>query len=317
MSLTTAEATGLRVAPLVLGTNVFGWTADEAQSHQILDAFTAAGGNFIDTADSYSFWVEGNTGGESETIIGTWLAKRTVREEVLIASKVSYHPELFGLAPATIRQGIDGTLRRLGLEYVDVYYAHFDDPETPLEQTIATFSELVDEGKIRAIGVSNYSAERLTEWMEITKSGGYHIPVALEPQYNLMERGIEERLLPLAREHRLEVFPYYSLAHGFLTGKYRPGVSVDSARADDATRYLDGRGKRVLEALGAIAADRRLPYAPIALAWLRSQPGITAPIASGRTVEQLEPLLETIDLVLNDDELSLLTAASQNLGMES
>lgn len=303
---------GTKVSPLVLGTNVFGWTADEHTSHQILDRYVSGGGNFIDTADSYSFWANGNTGGESETIIGSWLARRTDREELLIASKVSHHPELSGMAPATIAKAIDGSLTRLGLDQLDLYYAHFDDADTPLVESIAAMSALVDQGKIRAIGISNYSAQRIAEWLEITEREGFHLPVSIEPQYNLMERTIEADILPLAQKHGLAVYPYYSLAHGFLTGKYRPGNLPEGERTADASQYLTDRGLRVLDALEKISVERGIQYSAVALAWLRAQPGITAPIASARTPQQLEPLLETMHLVLKENELQLLSAASHS-----
>ncbi|MGP9727685.1 aldo/keto reductase [Glutamicibacter sp. 287] len=307
--LTTAA--GAQSSPLVLGTNVFGWTADERTSHRILDGYVQAGGNFIDTADSYSFWASGNTGGESERIIGSWLRGRADRDELLIASKVSHHPDLSGLAPQTIRTAVDGSLQRLGVDYLDVYYAHFDDPDTKLEESIASFSALVDAGKIRAIGISNYSAPRIEQWLEITKREGFHAPVAIEPLYNLMERGIERDILPLACRNEMELYPYYSLAHGFLSGKYRTGANQDSARASDAAQYATAQGERVLQALEQIASARGTQLSSIALAWLRTQPGVTAPIASARTMGQLEPLLETMHLELDDEGNSLLAEASE------
>lgn len=306
---------GAQSSPLVLGTNVFGWTADEEISHRILDRYVQTGGNFIDTADSYSFWASGNTGGESERIIGSWLRGRTDRDELLIASKVSHHPDLSGLAPQTIRTAVDGSLQRLGVDYLDVYYAHFDDPDTELEESIASFSALVDAGKIRAIGISNYSAPRIEQWLEITRREGFHAPVAIEPLYNLMERGIEADILPLARRNELELFPYYSLAHGFLSGKYRAGATPDSARASDAAQYATAQGERVLQALEQVASARGTQLSSIALAWLRTQPGVTAPIASARTLGQLEPLLETMHLELDDAESSLLAEASEPIAV--
>ncbi len=306
---------GAQSSPLVLGTNVFGWTADEEISHWILDRYVQTGGNFIDTADSYSFWASGNTGGESERIIGSWLRGRTDRDELLIASKVSHHPDLSGLAPQTIRTAVDGSLQRLGVDYLDIYYAHFDDPDTELEESIASFSALVDAGKIRAIGISNYSAPRIEQWLEITKREGFHAPVAIEPLYNLMERGIEADILPLARRNELALFPYYSLAHGFLSGKYRAGANQDSARASDAAQYATAQGERVLQTLEQIATARGTQLSSIALAWLRTQPGVTAPIASARTLGQLEPLLKTMHLELDDEESSRLAEASEPIAV--
>lgn len=306
---------GAQSSPLVLGTNVFGWTADEEISHWILDRYVQTGGNFIDTADSYSFWASGNTGGESERIIGSWLRGRTDRDELLIASKVSHHPDLSGLAPQTIRTAVDGSLQRLGVDYLDIYYAHFDDTDTELEESIASFSALVDAGKIRAIGISNYSAPRIEQWLEITKREGFHAPVAIEPLYNLMERGIEADILPLARRNELALFPYYSLAHGFLSGKYRAGANQDSARASDAAQYATAQGERVLQTLEQIATARGTQLSSIALAWLRTQPGVTAPIASARTLGQLEPLLKTMHLELDDEESSRLAEASEPIAV--
>lgn len=311
MSSQLAVSQQIKVAPLVLGTNVFGWTADVEVSHRILDGYVEMGGNFIDTADSYSFWAEGNSGGEAETIIGSWLAQRDDRDKILVASKVSHHPQLSGMAPATINAAIDGSLTRLGLDYLDIYYAHFDDPSTPLVESIEAMSGLVDQGKIRSIGISNYSPERIAQWLEISEREGFPLPVALEPHYNLMERDVEASLLPLAQKHSLDVFPYYSLAHGFLTGKYRGTAEVDSVRAADAGRYLTARGENVLDALAQVSADRACPFAPIALAWLRAKPGITAPIASARTVAQLMPLVANMHLTLTEAEVQLLDEASQ------
>ncbi|MDQ0092260.1 aldo/keto reductase [Paeniglutamicibacter psychrophenolicus] len=311
MSSRLAVSQQIKVSPLVLGTNVFGWTADADVSHKILDEYVDGGGNFIDTADSYSFWAEGNSGGEAETIIGSWLARRDDRDELLVASKVSHHPQLSGMAPATINAAIDGSLARLGLDHLDIYYAHFDDSSTPLAESIEAMSGLVDSGKIRSIGISNYSPERITQWLEISEREGFHLPVALEPHYNLMERGIEDSLLPLAQEHSLDVFPYYSLAHGFLTGKYRGNAEVDSVRAADAGQYLTPRGERVLAALVQVSEGRACTFAPIALAWLRAKTGVTAPIASARTVAQLQPLVANMHLALTECELQLLDEASQ------
>lgn len=311
MNYRLTTASGKHSSPLVLGTNVFGWTADERTSHQILDHYVGFGGNFIDTSDSYSFWASGNAGGESEEIIGSWLHARTDRDEMLIASKVSHHPDLSGLSPATIRAAVDGSLHRLGVDHLDIYYAHFDDEDTELVESIAAFSALVDAGKIRTIGISNYSAPRIEQWLEITQREGFHAPVAIEPLYNLMERGIEADILPLARQHELELFPYYSLAHGFLSGKYRAGANQDSARAEDAAQYFTAQGERVLHVLERIAAARGVQLSAVALAWLRTQPGVTAPIASARTLEQLEPLLETMHLRLDSDENRQLSEASE------
>lgn len=286
----------LEIAPLALGGNVFGWTADREESFAVLDAFVAGGGNFIDTADGYSHWVPGHTGGESETILGEWLASRGTRDRVVLATKVSTHPSFSGLAAANVHAAADASLARLGTDAIDLYYAHFDDEETPLEETVAAFSELVDAGKVRAIGVSNYSAQRVAEWVRIARENGLHMPVALQPHYNLVERDFETNgLRAVAADEGLAVFPYFSLAKGFLAGKYRDAADAvapgASARAAGAIAYLDDRGRAVLAALDAIAADRGVQPATVALAWLRQQPTVAAPIASARTDLQLDGLL--------------------------
>lgn len=306
-------APGMDVSPLSLGTNVFGWTADIKASHAILDAYVAGGGNFLDTADSYSFWAEGNSGGESETIIGQWLARRSDLDDLVLATKVSHHPELKGMAPSTIRTAIDGSLTRLGVDSVDIYYAHFDDAETPLAESIEAMSALVDQGKIRFIGISNYSAERVEEWLRITEQEGFHAPVALEPKYNLMERGIEEDLLPLALTHSLAVMPYYSLAHGFLTGKYAGTGPAEGARISEAAKYLTPQGLRILRTLTGIAARHEVQPATVALAWLAAQAGVVAPIASARTTGQLPALLASMDLVLTAADIVELEESSRPL----
>lgn len=309
------SATPLAFAPLALGGNVFGWTADRDGSFAVLDAFLAGGGDFIDTADGYAHWVPGNTGGESERIIGEWLASRGTRDRVVIATKVATHPEFRGLRPANVRAAAEASLARLGTDRIDLYYAHRDDPETPLEEVVAVFSELVDAGKIRAIGLSNYTAERTAEWLRIAQATGAHAPVALQPHYNLVERDFETNgLREVAQSAGLAVFPYYSLAKGFLAGKYRaagdasgPGASV---RAEGAAAYLDDRGRAVLAALDAVAADRGAEVATVALAWLRQQPTVAAPIASARNTTQLPALLAALTLELTHSELEALTSAS-------
>ncbi|MEV8338657.1 aldo/keto reductase [Leucobacter sp. NPDC077196] len=305
----------LDIAPLALGGNVFGWTADRAASFDVLDAFVAGGGDFIDTADGYSAWAPGNSGGESETIIGEWLAERGNRDSVVLATKVSTHPDFSGLAPANVRAAADASLQRLQTDRIDLYYAHFDDAETPLEQTVAAFSELVDAGKVRAIGVSNYTAERVAEWFRIARDGGYHLPVALQPHYNLVERDFETNgLRAVAEDERLSVFPYFSLAKGFLAGKYRDADDATatgaSPRAGEAAKYLDDRGRAVLAALDAAADAHDVPVAAVSLAWLRQQPTVAAPIASARNLEQLPALLASLTLDLSADEVASITAAS-------
>lgn len=304
---------GIEVFPLSLGGNVFGWTSGRQTSFDVLDGYVAAGGNFIDTADSYSAWVPGNRGGESETIIGEWLSRRSgSRDDVVIATKVSRHPEFTGLEPSNVRAAARASLERLQTDRIDLYYAHFDDDSVALEDIARVFSDLVDEGVVRAIGVSNFSAERVSDWLRLAEQEGLHAPVALQPHYNLVERGIEADLLPLAREAGLAVVPYYALASGFLTGKYRDGSTSDSPRASGATAYLDDRGRRVLAALDAAARAHEVEVATVALAWLRSQPGVVAPIASARVMEQLPALVASASLELAPEELSSLDAASRS-----
>ncbi|MDP9889056.1 aldo/keto reductase [Pseudarthrobacter enclensis] len=304
-------APGIAVSPLALGTNVFGWTADTETSHAVLDGYVNGGGNFLDTADSYSFWAEGNSGGESETIIGKWLAGRSDRDDLVIATKVSHHPQFAGLAPETIRAAVDASLTRLDIDVIDIYYAHFDDPSTPLVESIAAMSELVDQGKVRCIGISNYTAERIEDWLKITADESFHAPMVIEPQYNLVERGIEADILPLARTHGLAVVPYYSLAHGFLTGKYTGEEDIESPRASDAQKYLTPQGRKVIDAVRAVAGEHATEPASVALAWLAAQEGVAAPIASARTTDQLSTLLDSLHLQLSDKELQLLDEASQ------
>jgi aryl-alcohol dehydrogenase-like predicted oxidoreductase len=307
---TTLGSSDLSVFPLSLGGNVFGWTADQATSFAVLDAYVAGGGNFIDTADVYSAWVEGNAGGESETIIGAWIAQRGRSDDLVIATKVSQHPEFSGLSADNIAAAARASIERLNVESIDLYYAHFDSADVPLAETVEAFSKLVDAGLIRAIGVSNFSVDRIQEWLDIAEQGGFHKPVVLQPQYNLVERGIEADVLPLAVAQNLSVVPYYALASGFLTGKYRDGSENDSPRAGSAAAYLDDRGRAVLAALDEAAAAHGVEVATVALAWLRSQPGVAAPIASARVVEQLPALLASATLELTPAELASLTAAS-------
>ncbi|WP_062531139.1 aldo/keto reductase [Demequina rhizosphaerae] len=309
----TATALGtldLSRASLALGGNVFGWTAGRDASYAILDAFVGGGGVMIDTADVYSAWAEGNRGGESETVIGEWLASRGRRDGVVVATKVSQHPEYPGLSAENIAAAARASLARLQTDRIDLYYAHFDDAGTPLEETAAEFSRLVDQGLVREIGISNYSADRIDEWFAIAEREGLHRPVALQPHYNLMERGFEGELRAAAERHGLGVLPYWALAKGFLTGKYRDGATVDSQRAAQAGEYLDDRGRRVLAALDAAAEANDVPVAAVALAWLRDQPTVAAPIASARTLEQLEPLLAAMTLELTADEIAALSEAS-------
>ncbi|MGW0967719.1 aldo/keto reductase [Streptomyces sp. NPDC002516] len=311
-SLRKLGASDLEVFPLSLGGNVFGWTADETRSFAVLDAYAAAGGNFLDTADSYSAWVEGNEGGESETIIGKWLKTRGNREDIVVATKVSQHPAYPGLSGANIKAAADASLRRLGTDHIDLYYTHFDKTEVPVEEIIGALDDLVKAGKVRNIAASNISPERLRESLEFSDREGLARYVALQPHYNLVSRDTYEgALLDVASQAGLAAVPYFALAAGFLTGKYRPGTEVDSPRAAGAAKHLaTGRGPRVLAALDEIAGAHGVAVPTVALAWLAAQPTVAAPIASARTVEQLPALLAVADLVLTDEELTRLSRAS-------
>jgi len=309
----TLGSSDLAVSPLSLGGNVFGWTADEAQSFAVLDAYAAGGGNFIDTADMYSAWAPGNTGGESETIVGNWLRSRGDRDEIVVATKIGAHPEASGLKAANIKSATEESLRRLGIERIDLLYTHRDDLETPVEEFISALDELVREGKVRAIAASNISAERLAESLAFSAREGLAAYVAVQPHYNLVSRSTYEGpLAEVVAEHGLSSVPYFALASGFLTGKYRPdGAAVDSARAEGAVRYLqDPRGPKVLAALDKVAETHGVEPSTVALAWLTAQPTIAAPIASARTVEQLPPLLAAAWLRLTAEDLKLLDEAS-------
>jgi aryl-alcohol dehydrogenase-like predicted oxidoreductase len=304
----------LDVFPLAFGGNVFGWTADEKESFELLDAYTAAGGNFIDTADVYSAWAPGNSGGESEAIIGRWFAARgkSKRDQVVLATKVGMHPDFRGLKAANIKSAVEESLRRLRTDHIDLYYTHRDDPDTPVEEFLGALDQLVKEGKVREIGASNISAERLSEALAASEREGLARYVALQQHYNLVERdGYEGPLAEVVSAHGLSSVPYYALASGFLTGKYRPGAKVDSARAGSAGKYLDSeRGQRVLVALDEVAQAHGAEVATVALAWLAAQPTVVAPIASARTLAQLPALLAMADLTLTAEELAKLNAAS-------
>jgi aryl-alcohol dehydrogenase-like predicted oxidoreductase len=308
----TTIAQAAQQFPLVLGGNVFGWTADEADSFAVLDAFADAGGVMIDTADMYSVWKPGNVGGESEVIIGRWLATHGRRDQVHIATKVAKHPELRGLAPSNIRRALDGSLQRLGVERIDLYYAHEDDPTVPVVDVVSTFGALIEEGRIGAIGLSQFEPHRLDLFTRTCIELGVPTPQAATDAYNLMDREpFESEQLPVMTQHGIAGLPFFGLARGFLTGKYRDGgPPVDSPRASAAAEYLDERGRRVLEALDAVAAAHDAEVASVALAWVRTRPGVAAPIASARNLEQLTPLLASTSLVLDDNEVAALTAAS-------
>jgi aryl-alcohol dehydrogenase-like predicted oxidoreductase len=304
--MTALGRTDLDVFPLCLGGNVFGWTADEAESHAVLDAYVAGGGNFIDTANSYL--VEH---GGSEQIIGRWLADRGNRDELVVATKVGGGKgAVRSLRAETIEGEAHASLERLQTDRIDLYYAHFDDENTPLEETVRAFDALVKAGTVRHIAASNYPPERLTAALELQREHGLAEFTVLQPKYNLVEREFERTLLPVAESWDLAVLPYYGLAKGFLTGKYRPGgEAVESQRAESARAYLDQGGEAVLEALDEVAAAHDTSVAAVALAWLRVQPSVVAPIASARTTDQLDQIMPAATLELTPDEVERLSAA--------
>jgi aryl-alcohol dehydrogenase-like predicted oxidoreductase len=311
--MTRIGTSDLDVLPLALGGNVFGWTADRDTSFAVLDAYVDGGGDFVDTADSYSSWAPGNSGGESETIIGEWLASRKP-SGVVVATKVSQHPEFRGLSAANVRAAAEASLVRLGVDEIDLYYAHFDDESVPLEETVAAFGRLVEDGLVRHIAVSNYSAARIREWIEIARGTGVAVPVAVQPHYNLVHRNeVEDTIIPVAEEFELGLVPYYALASGFLTGKYRSADvdGQDSPRAHGAAKYATSAGLRIIDALEQIAEGHGASIAAISLAWLRAQPTVVAPIASARTVAQVPDLLAGARLELSPDEVRLLDSVSE------
>jgi hypothetical protein len=314
MDMRALGKSGIETPRLVLGGNVFGWTAKGTEAFAILDRFAEAGGVMIDTADVYSAWVPGHQGGESETLLGEWLKRRGGSRGVAIATKVGMLP-MTGepdLTPARIAAAADASLRRLGVETIDLYYAHQDDAKTPLAETLAGFDALVRAGKVRAIGASNYSAERLGEALNLSAREGLARYDVLQPEYNLMTRGkYEGALQDLCVAQSVGVLPYYGLASGFLTGKYRSEADFGkSIRGGRMEAYLNDRGRRVLAALDAVAAEAGATPAQIALAWLAAQPGIAAPIASATSVAQLEELLGVFTLELSVEQLERLSAAA-------
>ncbi|WP_324807130.1 aldo/keto reductase [Sphingomonas sp. LY29] len=300
----------LQVAPIALGGNVFGWTADEAASFAVLDAFVDAGGTMIDTADVYSAWVPGHSGGESETVIGKWLARDPgKRDKVVIATKVGF---MAGLAPETIAPACDASLQRMGIDTIDLYYQHKDDEAVPLADSLGAFDALRQSGKIRAIGLSNFTGARVEEALAVSIEQGFDLPAALQNWYNLIDRDkFEDELRDVALARGLSVFPYYSLANGFLTGKYRSKDDLGkSTRGLRTIEYLEGRGPKVLSALDDVAAETDAALATVALAWLKVQPGVTAPIASATSLEQAKDLVAVLTLELTPGQLEQLTAAS-------
>jgi len=306
----------LDVFPIGLGGNTFGFTADRDASFAILDAWVAGGADFVDTADSYSAWVPGNHGGESETLIGQWLTARgaAARERVVIATKVSQHPEFRGLAPANVRAAADASLQRLQTDVIDLYYAHYDsDPEQDIDEIAATFGELVTAGKVRHVAASNFAPARIAAWVDSAKRQGVAVPVAIQPYYNLVHRtAVEAEVIPLAEREGLSLVPYFGLEKGFLAGKYRSTEvpAGASPRAGQAVAAATPQGLQVLEVLDGIAAAHGVAVATVSLAWLRSRPTVVAPLASASRVEQVGDLLAAGRLELTADELQALDAVS-------
>jgi len=336
--MTQLGGTGIDVYPVALGGTPFGWTSDEANSHRVLDVFIGGGGNFIDTSDSYMAGVPGNSGGVSETIIGDWMRGRRNRDRVIIGTKVSKHPQFKGLSPANVAAAADASLKRLQTDYIDVYYAHYDDRATPLAETVGAFETLRTAGKVRAVGLSNYTGARIAEWLDTAQANGYEPPAILQPHYNLVTRQPYEReIAPVAASAGLAVVPYFALAAGFLTGKYRKkselaaylalarGLLTGKHRTNKyefgrqirqqmASKYASSAGLAVIDALDSIASLYQVAIATVAIAWLRRRPNVAAPITSARTVEQLPTLLAAATLNLTGEEMATLDQISARVG---
>lgn len=305
----TIPETDLVVHELCLGTNVFGWSADEPQSHAVLDAYAAHGGNFVDTADMYSAWKEGNVGGESETIIGNWMAKNSNRNQMVVATKVAKLPTRPGLHPDNIIAACNDSLKRLKSDHIDIYYAHHDDPTIPLEDVLGAFAELIADGKVRYIAASQYTGARLQEALDVSAKHNLPSYIALQDQYNLVARSpFESEQQPVLAAHGISAIPFYGLARGFLSGKYREGKVVESVRAEGVKEFATPKGYQILSVMDEIAAAHKSSVSAVSLAWLRSNPQLSTPIASARTVEQLEEIVQVIDLA--PDEVSSLSAVS-------
>ena len=306
----TLPETDLVVHELCLGSNIFGSNADEAQSHAVLDAYRNLGGNFIDTADAYNQWVEGHIGGESEKVIGSWLKKVDNRAEIVIATKVSKMNSRPGLSAANIFAACEESLNRLQTDYIDLYYSHGDDLDVPMEETLGAYAQLIAQGKVRYIAASNFSPERLRLSLEVSRDNNLPSYVAVQEKYNLVDRATYEgEMAQTVAEFGLSNIPFYGIARGFLSGKYRPGVTdVDSKRAAGALEYANEKNFAVLEAIDSIAKVHNAPVSAIALAWLRSQPTVSTPIASARTVEQLHEIIQIIEL--SAEELAKLSVLS-------
>ena len=293
----TIPESDLVVHPLCLGGNVFGWSADETQSHAVLDAYAGHGGNFIDTADVYSEWKEGNTGGDSEKIIGTWMKSRANRSEIVIATKVAKYSRRPGLSAANIIAACDESLDRLHSDYIDLYYSHEDDEKISMEETMGAYAQLIAQGKVRYIAASNFSPSRLQEALKFSEENSLPSYIAVQDHYNLMVRNpFETAMSPVLAEHGISCIPYFGIARGFLTGKYRPGVSVESVRAGGVADYTNDQGYAVVAALDEISKEHNSSLAAVALAWLRANPTVSAPIASARTVEQLNEIIQVVEL---------------------
>ena len=297
--------TDLQISPLCLGGNVFGWTADVTDSEAVLSHFVGNGGNFIDTADMYSQWGDGHVGGESERIIGNWLKQRGDRSALVIATKVAKMDKRRGLSAQNIRAACEESLQRLQTDYIDLYYAHEDDPKTPIEETLGAFTSLVQEGKVRYIAASNFTALRLQKTLEIAKKAGMVSYVAAQDHYNLLERDYETSLQPTLSQNSLSQLPYFGLARGFLTGKYRPGENVNSVRSRGVAGYQNTRGWKLLQKLDELAQQHQTTVSAVALAWLRAQPTVAAPIASARNLEQLKEIMLVVEL--STEELQALS----------
>lgn len=304
----------IEIRPLAFGGNVFGWTADEATSFRLLDTFVERGFSFIDTADVYSRWAHNGVGGQSETIIGKWLKRSGKRQSVVIATKVGMEmtPGQKGLSPAYIRSSVEGSLKRLQTDYIDLYQSHADDPETPLEQTLSAYNDLIKEGKIRAIGASNYTGARLAEALKISKENGLPRYESIQPEYNLYDRlPYESDIEPVVLKEHIGVITYFSLASGFLSGKYRNESDLgDKARSGMVKKYLNERGLRILAALDAAGRQLDATPAEIALAWLIARTSVTAPIASATNTEQLDHLFKATELKLDESTIESLNKAS-------
>lgn len=314
MEMRALGRSGIEIPPLMFGGNVFGWTADEAMSFQLLDRLREAGLSAIDTADVYSSWVPGHKGGESETVIGNWLKQRGGRDKVVIATKVGMAEGADGkkLSKVAITQAVEASLKRLQTGYIDLYQAHADDAETPLEETLGAFAALIKAGKVRAIGASNHTAPRLKQALETSARLGLPRYETLQPHYNLVERpAFEDALEPLCRSEHLGVISYYSLAAGFLTGKYRAEADLSaSPRGEGVKKYLNQKGKKVLQALDEVAAQHKATPAQAAIAWLIARPAVTAPIASASSLKQLEDLVKAVQLKLPPEAVRALDQAS-------